>query len=323
MNNQTSLGKKILQNPNFVLPLALAVMFFWGSLFPMIKIGYAAFGVNTAFIPSILLFAGIRFVACGLLLIGGVSVRDRRLRLPQGKALGYIVMIALTGYVLHYACTYIGVSHLPGSKTAILKQIGSLFIICFAFLFRREDRFTPAKLVGGLLGFFSIIVINLSGLRFSMSLYDALILCASFCSVASVVFSKNAYDTYDPMYVTAWAQLLGGIVLLTLGISLKGSISTVTPKSLGVMAYMCFASCMGYALWNCLLKYNDMSRLTVIKFTESLFSALCSWALLGENIFKLTYLISFVLVCVGILISGGHLRLPVKNRQEETKPCRP
>ena len=45
-----------------------------------------------------------------------------------------------------------------------------------------------------------------------------------------------------------------------------------------------------------------MSRLNVIKFAETLFSALCSWALLGENVFRLSYLFSFLLVCAGILI---------------------
>ncbi len=294
-------------NPKRMVPLALAVMFFWGSLFPTIKLGYKAFEIDTGSVPSILLFAGVRFVLCGAILIAVTAFSkggNRRLTVPRGRTWLYICLVALFSYTLHYASQYIGISHLPGSKTAILKQIGSLFIICFAFLFRKEDKFSSRKLAGGLLGFLSILVINLNGLQLSVSLYDALILAASFCSVAGTVCSKNAYDTEDPMTVTAWAQLMGGVFLLAAGLALGGRIPTFSWQAAGVMAYMCFASCMGYSLWNLLLKYHDISRLTVIKFSETLFSALVSWVLLGEDIFKLPYLVAFLLVCAGILVSS-------------------
>ena len=292
----------LLRNPLSSTLLALLVMFFWGSLFPMIKIGYSAFGVDTSNVASILLFAGLRFLLCGAVLITVSGARMKRLEFPARSALTPILLIALTAYVLHYACTYIGISHLEISKTAIIKQTGTLFIICFAFLFRKEDRFTPAKLIGGLLGFSSILVVNLNGLHLSVSGYDLLILLASFCSAAGMIFSKNAYDSCDPLYITAWAQLFGGVILLTLGLLLGGRLARFDLRAVLVLVYMCFASCAGYGLWNLLLKYNDMSRLNVIKFAETLFSAVCSWALLGENVFRLSYLFSFLLVCAGILI---------------------
>jgi drug/metabolite transporter (DMT)-like permease len=36
---------------------------------------------------------------------------------------------------LHYAFTYIGLSSTDSSKTALIKQLGSLIYVCFAFLF--------------------------------------------------------------------------------------------------------------------------------------------------------------------------------------------
>lgn len=305
---------RLFQNKKTSLILALLVMFFWGSLFPTIKIGYQAFGVDTASVPSILLFAGVRFVVCGAVLLTFVGTRDRGLKTPNRGALLPIVLISLTAYVLHYFCTYVGISHLESSKTAILKQIGTLFIICFAFLFRKEDKFSVAKLVGGVLGFASILVVNLNGSSLKLTVYDLLVVSASICSVAGTVFSKNAYDHHDPMYVTAWAQLFGGIVLLAIGLATGGRFTNFTIGSVGVLAYMCFASCMGYGLWSQLLKYNDMSRLNTIKFTETLFSAVCSWAILGENIFRVEYLISFVLVCTGIMIGNGKLSLSKKAK---------
>lgn len=296
--------KSFVRGKKGALILGLLTMLFWGSLFPMVKMGYRAFDVDTSSPGSILLFAGLRFFICGLLLILVVWRRDRRLSLPDRQTLLPVFMIALTAYILHYTCTYLGLAHLESSKTAIIKQIGTLFIVCFAFLFRREDRFTLAKLMGGILGFASILVINLKGLRLHFTVWDLLVVCASFASVASTIFSKNAYDHCDPLYVTALSQLTGGAILLLIGVLAGGRLGKVDPAALCVMAYICLASCVGYGLWNLLLKYHDMSRMSTIKFAETLFSAFFSWTILGENIFQWQYLLSFVLVATGLAISN-------------------
>ena len=46
---------------------SLLVMALWGSLYPCVKIGYAAFGINANSVADILMFAAIRFVLCGAL----------------------------------------------------------------------------------------------------------------------------------------------------------------------------------------------------------------------------------------------------------------
>lgn len=42
---------------------ALFVMLLWGALFPLVKLGYRAFALETT--GDILLFAGLRFTVCG------------------------------------------------------------------------------------------------------------------------------------------------------------------------------------------------------------------------------------------------------------------
>lgn len=298
--------EKLFSNPKSSMGLALLVMFFWGSLFPTIKIGYRLFGIDTFSWASILLFAGMRFVVCGVVQIILYVSKQRELKVPNRTSLVPILLIAMTSYAMHYLCTYLGISHLPSSKTAILKQVGTLFVICFAFLFRKEDRFSAKKLIGGVLGFASILIVNLEGASLHFGLYDLLIVAASFFGVAGIVISKNAYDHCDPFYVTAWAQFFGGVVLLALGVAGNGSFARVGWDSVAVFVYMCFASCMGYMLWALLLQNNDMSKMNIIKFTETLFSALCSWVLLGEDIFNLPYIIALVLVCAGIYIGTKH-----------------
>jgi drug/metabolite transporter (DMT)-like permease len=299
--------KSIFASKAAMLPLALVTMFFWGSLFPMIKVGYQAFQLDTSSSANIMLFAGVRFIACGLVLVGSLGFQKKTMKPPRSAEIFPVLMIALFGYFLHYLCTYTGLSLIEGSKTAILKQVGSLFIICFAFLFRKEDKFSWKKLLSGVLGFASIVVVNLNaGGEFQFGIGDVLILAASFCSAISMIFAKNAYDKCDPMRVTAWAQLISGVMLTLTGVVFGGSLGNPGWSAVGVFTYICFASCMGYTIWNNLVKYNDLTRLNEIKFTEPLFSAICSAILLSENILRLPYLFSFLLVAAGVYIGSEH-----------------
>lgn len=296
--------RRIFANPSLTTPLALMVMFFWGSLYPCIKLGYRVFEIDTSSPGGILLFAGVRFVLCGLVLMlmaRGVEGRPPR---PDGRTLAPVLMIGLTGYVLHYTCSYIGLSMIDSAKAAILKQLGSLFIICFAFLFRREDRFAPRKLASGLLGFAGILIVNLGGMQLSFSLGDALVIAASLGSALSMIFSKQAYDRLSPLTVTAWAQLFGGTALTLTGLAMGGCMHFGGLASAGVLGYICLVSCLGYGMWNLLLKHNDLTRLNEIKFAEPLFGALCSALLLGENIFRIEYLAAFAVIALGIWVGG-------------------
>lgn len=288
--------------------LALLVMFFWGSLYPSVKLGYGLFQIDTDSIASIILFAGMRFFVCGIALTAGVSIRNRRMVLPGRGTIGPIVCIALVAYAFHYICTYIGVSMIPSAKAAILKQVGPLCLVSFAFLFRKEDAFSLRKLASGLLGFAGIAAVNAEGIGLSLQAGDLLILAASFFSAWGMVIAKRAYDVSDPVYITAWAQLLGGVLLLVLGLLLGGGIGVVTTVSLGIFAYICVASCVGYVLWNILLKHQALSRLNTIKFVEPLMSALCAAVLLGEDVLRPGYLVAFGLVLVGILVGGNTAR---------------
>ena len=296
--------------------LALLAMFLWGSLFPIVKIGYDSFGVDANDIPSIFIFASLRLIICGIALIAMEAIREKRVEIPKGKALKPILLVAFFSYILHFALLYTSMTHLDSSKTAILKQTGALFVICFAFVFRKEDNFTFNKLLGGILGFSSILVVNLNGVRFSMGIYEIMVILSSFSTSAGIVCSKNAYDHYSPLLVTGWSHFIGGIVLLLVGLALGGSVTTSGPSSYLLLFYICAASTIAYALWNSLLKRHDLSRLNTFRFAEALFGYICAWILLGEDIFSFAYLFSFLLLCISILFINNIIRLPSKIRKD-------
>ena len=290
---------KIKQLVIILIPMAL-----WGSLYPFIKIGYDAFQIDGASIPDIIMFAGYRFTFCGVIVCIISGLKREKIQTPIKRSVFNIIHMGMWAIVLHYAFTYIGLSLAESSKTALLKQLGVLLYVCFAFLFIKEEKFSVFKIMGAVLGFAGVVAINTGGGSVSFSVGDLLIILASMCTVVSSVMTRKYVQGSSPFWITGISQLAGGFILLIAAFVMGGTMLTFTWKSTLVFAYICTSSIIAYVLWNYILKTNNLSKLFVIKFAEPLFACLFGAVLLGENIFKLQYLGAFILISVGIIFGN-------------------
>ncbi len=281
--------------------LTLFVMLLWGSLFPMVKLGYRSYNIVST--GDILLFAGVRFTVCGILISLYALFRDKKSYIAAKSSMLPILLSGLFAIILHYGFTYTGLSLTESSKTAIIKQIGALLYVCFSFLFFREDRPSWQKFLGAALGFSGIIAINIGSGKISFNIGDLLIVLASFCTVFSNVISKKALKNVAPITMTGISQTFGGIVLLVIGLICGGRFS-FNPEKWYVLAYICAASIVSYCVWFGIVKNAELSKLFIIKFSEPVFAAVFGMLILGEDIFKWQYLIAFLLISAGIAIAN-------------------
>lgn len=286
-----------------VIFLAVLVMLLWGSLFPFIKIGYKAFDIDTSFIPNILLFAGVRFIVCGGIISAFSALKKNKMRFEIKKEMPLIMLSSLFGIILHYICTYTGLAMADSSVTALLKQIGVFIFIPFSFLFFKEDKFKINNIFSAVCGFAGIAALSVKGDGISLGTGEMLVIAASLCSVASGVVGKNVMKTVNPVTMTGYSQIFGGIVLTAIGIMLGGHISVVSLQACAVFCYICTASIFGYCIWNYLVKNHDLSRLFIIKFLEPVFAAVFGAILLGEDIFNIRFVIALLLTGAAIVIS--------------------
>lgn len=284
-----------------IVALAILVMFLWGSLFPTVKLGYQAYGIHTT--GDILFFAGVRFTICGGVICLYSLIRNKESFRPVKTSLIPILLSGLFAIILHYSFTYVGLQLTDSSKTAILKQVGALFYVCFSFLFFKDDRLTVRKFVGALLGFAGIIAINISAEGVVFQIGDALIIAASFCTVFSNIISKRLFQRVEPVTATGCSQLFGGIVLLVAGKLSGGQMTFAFDSSALILGYICLASTFGYCIWFMIVKRGELSKLFIVKFAEPVFASVCGAVLLGENILNVQYIVAFLLIALGIYIS--------------------
>ena len=277
-------------------------MLLWGTLFPTVKLSYSAFDISTT--GDILFFAGMRFVVCGGVICLFSLVTDKASFKPAKSSILPILLAGLFSIILHYACTYSALQLTDSSKTAILKQVGVLFYVCFSSLFFNDDKLIVKKLIGALLGFAGIIVINLNVDGISFNIGDLLIIIASFCSVFSSIISKKVFVTVKPITATGISQLFGGIVLAIIGRAMGGSMTVTASLSSLLFVYICIASVVSYCIWFTVVKSGELSRLFIIKFAEPAFACIFGAMLLNENIFQWQYILSFLFIAGGIYFSN-------------------
>lgn len=299
-----------MKNSTKTVILSLLVMALWGSLFPMVKLGYSALDISSKSVPDILMFASYRFIISGLVVSVFCLLKKEKIATPKGKSILNIVIMGLFSIVLHYACTYIGLSTTDSSKTALIKQLGALIYVCFAFLFFKNEKFSILKIVGALVGFGGIIAINYNPDGITFAIGDILIIGASICTVVANVISKKSVQGSSPYWITGISQLFGGIVLFIAAIILGAEMLKFTTTAILIFTYICIASISAYTLWYYVLKNNSLSKMFIIKFAEPLFACIFGAIILGENIFKWQYLIAFLLISFGIVLG---------NKSDKTK----
>lgn len=108
----------------------------------------------------------------------------------------------------------------------------------------------------------------------------------------------------NPVMLSGYQFILGGIVMVLLGFGMGGRIPHVSVSALLMLFYLACISSVAYSLWGILLKYNPVSKVAIFGFTNPVFGVLLPAWWLGEGSAELGWnaLLALILVCIGICI---------------------
>ena len=149
--------------------LAMICCLLWGSAFPCIKVGYKLFQVDSTDTAAQILFAGCRFALAGGLVILFGAVLQRTFLKPGRTAIAKIIKISLLQTVLQYFFFYVGLAHTTGVKGSIVEASNVFLSILVSSLLFRMEKLDAKKIIGCMIGFAGVVIINLSGNDVSMS----------------------------------------------------------------------------------------------------------------------------------------------------------
>lgn len=287
-----------------VFLLATLCCVLWGSAYPAIKNGYALLQIARDDVAGQVLFAGWRFALAGaILLIVAVGLRKPVLAMTRRQA-GEIALLGLTQTTIQYVFFYVGLAHASGVKSSIMNATGVFFSVVLAHFIYADDRLSGRKALGCLIGFLGVVVVNLgggAGLGFDFSfLGEGFVIIAAFVLAAATIYGKRLSRSLDPMVMTGWQLLIGGLILTGGGMASGGHLQALDPTSGALLLYLALLSSIAFAVWSLLLKHNPVGLIAAFNFLIPVFGVSLSAIFLGESVLRWSYLIALVLVCGGI-----------------------
>jgi len=300
---ETRDSARFFTQPKVLVVLATVCCLLWGSSYPAIKIGYSLLGITQGDIPSKLVFAGYRFVLAGLFLLILAALSKKPLFNLTRRNAGQLMLLGVTQTAIQYVFFYIGLAYTTGVRGSILNSTTTFFSVLLAHFIYKNDRISPRKAVGCLLGFVGVMVVNFSDSSFEFAftlLGEGFIVIAAFVLSAASIYGKRISQGMDVMVMTGYQLGFGGAVLVVAGYATGGTLSGFTAGSAVLLGYLAFLSSVAFSLWSLLLKYNQVGRVTVFNFLVPVFGTALSAICLNENIMELKNLLALVLVCSGI-----------------------
>lgn len=293
----------IFQRPAWVVVFALTAAISWGWAFPLIKIGFSAFGIAADMTGSKMLFAGIRFAAAGLIVLAVAYASGRSFKTDIRHDWWFLVVFALMNTALHYFFFYIGMSHSEGSRAAILNSLSTFLVVLLACACFKSDRLTPRKMLGCAVGFSGVLALNLGGAESGQFTWlgDGMIILNAVCGACANLMTRGLSRRVDVFVGTGYALTLGGLLLVVPGLALGGTLPTVSLLGVVCLLLLIAISALGFTLYNKLLSMNPVGKVAIYNSLIPVVGAVTSCLCLGET-FHAKYALAGGLAALGIFI---------------------
>ena len=274
----------------------------WGVVFPVIKKSYELFSISG--VGSTLLFASIRFMIAGVILLLLDTFMEKRFPVLDKKGYASVFMLGTIQTGLAYAFQYIAMISASSINCSILNGTGVIFSTIIAHFISKDDKMNGRKALGGVLGFIGVLVCLLWGGKlegFSLK-GEGLMLLSILTFVTGTNLSRIVTTGIKSVVVSGYNLLVGGAELFILSLFLGGRIGNGGLYGIMCLVFLSLTSCVCLYLWTALSSANSVSKVAVFQCINPITGAIAASLLLGENVFQPKYIVSVLLVVISIII---------------------
>ena len=284
---------------NFLLLLSLAAL--WGPSFIFIKIAVEE-------IPPFTMMLGRVGIAAVILL--ALLYRQGR-RLPQfGPIWGHLALVALVHNAIPFTLFNWGEQHIDSALAAILNGTTPLFTIILAHMFIADDRITPGKLAGVLIGFGGLLVLISPSILegFHATTWGLLaIATAAACYGIAIVYTRLHLRGLPPL-VAPTAQLsLATLYVLPLSLLIDQPFQMSLPSwaALGSLVVLAvFGTAIAFVVYYRLLKAASATYVSTVTYMIPVVGVILGVMVLNEQLQWNAYA-GCTLILAGVMIVNG------------------
>lgn len=311
------------QNKQLLAYLAYSsVCFFWGTTYLAIRIGVEVFP------PA--LFAGLRFLVAGVLLLGVLLMLGHRL-----PALAELRKMAITGISLLAIANGSVVwaeQFVPSGLAALIVATVPFWMV--AIDARRTDggKLTTRKVAGMIIGFLGLIILLWPELRGSLDRAFLAGIVALFIAPLAwawgSIYSKYCGLKTPPLMAAAIQMLIAGLALTLFG-GLKGEFSLLswTTQGMAALGYLVvFGSVVGYSSYIYALDKLPAAMVSTYAYINPIVAVVLGWLVLDERLDSLMLIAMAIILAGVVLVKTASSTKPATSEQRESKtessgPC--
>ena len=285
--------------------LALICSVLWALAYPLIKLGYRELNIAPNDLGSKVLFAGIRFLFAGalvLLITGAVNHTEKKI---SKSAWGWLLLFAIVNTSLHYLFSYIGLGYIPSARGTIIDSMGSFLLIILSCIVFSDDRMGWNKVLGCVLGFSGIVIMNVEPGKFMLEnisfLGDGMILLNAVFAAFGGVVGRIVSRKMDMTLATGISMAIGGGILCVVGLCIGvGQSWHISVVGVTIIVALTLISAISFSIYNSLIANHPISTVAIYNAFIPVFGVGFSSLILGER-FMIKYLAAGVLVALGIV----------------------
>jgi drug/metabolite transporter (DMT)-like permease len=284
--------------------ILLFLSLLWGGSFFFIEIA-----VETVQ-PLTLVLIRVSIAAAALWLF--LLARRQKLPLPPGALVAFLIL-ALLNNVLPFALFAWAQKSIAGGLASILNATTPIWGVIVAHLFTRDERVTPAKVAGVLLGFGGVALMigpDLLGEIGSRVWAQLACLVATLCYALAGVYGRRFHGMGIPPVAVSTGQLTASaIVMLPLVLIFEAPLQAAAPAPeawAALVALALFCTSFAYILYFRLIASAGATNALLVTFLIPISAILLGALLLGE-VLEPRHFTGMALIGAGLAAIDGRL----------------
>lgn len=300
-----------------VIAAMLALYVVWGTTYLGIKVGLEAD------LPPAL-FAGLRCVPAGVLLLGLAKLRgaDTSIGIRDLRVVGVVGILLLVGG--QYG-TVLAERSIPSGLAALIVALVPLWIALAESALPDMRRPGPLGWVGLVVGFAGLGILiaprlsEVSGSAGELAGIATQVLGTWLWTTGSIVSKRHPVQV-DPMVSTAYQMFAAGGVLLALGTVLgEWPALELTPKGVGAIAYLTIVgSCVGFMAFVYALSHLPASKVMTYAYVNPVIAVFAGWGAGRIGLVPAEPITVATLVGMAVIVAGVALAIASPTRPPRT-----
>lgn len=289
--------------------LLLAMAALWGISFVFIKIAVSEIQPMTLVFVRTLLAAIVLLAVCW---VTGV-------RMPTDwKAWRDYAVLGFFSSSSAFSLIFWAQQYIDASLSAILIAATPFFTVIVAGLLLADERFTPQKIAGAIIGFIGVILVV--GPRYLMGLGDHLlaelaVLLAAACYATASIWGRR-FSGESPLATATGQITASAVMMLPMALLFEEPLQMGIPSwpVIGaVVALAIFCTALTYLLFFQVLKMAGASNATLVGLVIPVFAMLFAVPILGESI-TLLNVSGMAVIGLGMMVLDGRPLAALRGR---------